>query len=106
MRLDLVARPSGSSKSTFVERVIAPRRSGLAFVNADVIDAREPFIAETVFSHPSKLDLIGRARVAGYIVALHVPRDTASFASGFPDGPCHCPEWTPSVLAGGWPTQT
>ena len=39
MRLDLVARPSGSSKSTFVERVIAPRRSGVAFVNADVIAA-------------------------------------------------------------------
>lgn len=165
MRLDLVVGPNGSGKSTFVELVIAPRRPGVPFVNADVIAAREPFIAETVFSHPSKLDLIGRARAAGYSVALHVlltpedlavhrvehrvaagghpvpedkirgryarlwplvaagivaadtahvydnsqvdgPQDIASFAYGFPDGPCHWPAWTPSALAGGWPTQT
>src|SRR6185437_16557367 len=37
-----------------------------------LIDLGEPFIAETVFSHPSKLDLIRRAQEAGYHVALHV----------------------------------
>lgn len=45
----------------------------MAFVNADVI-------AETLFSHPSTLDLIDRAQAAGYRVALHVlliPEDLA-----------------------------
>jgi predicted ABC-type ATPase len=31
-----------------------------------------PFIADTVFSHPSKLDLIDTAHAAGYTVVLHV----------------------------------
>src|SRR6201999_1839761 len=30
------------------------------------------FIAETVFSHPSKLELIDAASAAGYIIVLHV----------------------------------
>lgn len=108
MRLDLVVGPNGSGKSTFVELVVAPCRPGVTLVNADVIaaarwpddptghaydaarvaaatrdaliDACEPFIAETVFSHPSTLDLIAHARAAGYAVALHVlliPEDLA-----------------------------
>lgn len=100
MRLDLVVGPNGAGKSTFVELVLAPLRPGVTFVNADVIaaarwpddpsghaydaaavaaDTREaliaarvPFIAETVFSHPSKLDLISAAQAAGHTVALHV----------------------------------
>lgn len=100
MRLDLVVGPNGAGKSTFVELILAPLRPGVAFVNADVIaaaqwpadpvghayeaarvaartrdaliDAGQPFIAETVFSHESKLDLIARAYSAGYTVALHV----------------------------------
>ncbi len=100
MRLDLVIGPNGAGESTFVELILAPARPGVTFVNADVIAAAkwpqdpashaydaarlaaatrealiaagEPFIAETVFSHPSKLDLIARARAAGYTVALHV----------------------------------
>lgn len=99
MRLDLVVGPNGAGKSTFVELVLAPLRPGVTFVNADVIaaarwpddpsghaydaaavaaDTREaliaarvPFIAETVFSHPSKLDLISTAQAAGYTVTLH-----------------------------------
>jgi len=99
-RLDLVVGPNGSGKSTFVDRHLAPLLPGSVFVNADVIakdrwpespeehsyeaariaatirDALvaqgESFIAETVFSHPSKLDLIDRARRAGYVVVLHV----------------------------------
>lgn len=37
-----------------------------------LIARRQPFIAETVFSHPSKLDLLRKASAAGYYTALHV----------------------------------
>jgi len=100
MRLDLVVGPNGAGKSTFIELILASLRPGTSIVNADVIAAqrwpadpsqhsyeaarlaaetrarllerREAFIAETVFSHPSKLDLIDAAIAAGYTVALHV----------------------------------
>jgi predicted ABC-type ATPase len=99
-RLDLVVGPNGAGKSTFVAVTLAPLLPGSVFVNADEIaKARCPddmpahaydaagiaaetrgvliaegrsFIAETVFSHPSKLELIDAAHEAGYIVALHV----------------------------------
>lgn len=108
MRLDLVVGPNGAGKSTFVRLVLVPGRPWVPFVNADVIAAqrwpddpeshayeaadvaastrselilrREPFIAETVFSHPSKLDLLREAAAAGYYAALHVlmvPEDLA-----------------------------
>lgn len=108
MRLDLVVGPNGAGKSTFVELILAPLRPGATFVNADIIAAqrwrddpqghsyeaaqiasetrarllelREPFIAETVFSHPSKLELIDAASAAGYTVALHavmIPEELA-----------------------------
>jgi predicted ABC-type ATPase len=108
VRLDLVVGPNGAGKSTFVRLVLAEQVRGSVFVNADeiakanwpddaeaqsyeaariaaatretLIDRRQPFIAETVFSHPSKLDLIETARRAGYFVALHVvmvPEDLA-----------------------------
>jgi predicted ABC-type ATPase len=108
VRLDLVVGSNGAGKSTFVELVVMPLRPGVPFVNADVIAAQrwpqdaqahsyeaarvaertrarlielgEPFIAETVFSHPSKLDLIDAAVAAGFTVALHVvlvPADLA-----------------------------
>jgi predicted ABC-type ATPase len=47
---------------------------------AKLIERRQPLIAETVFSHPSKLDLIQDAAAAGYFTALHVvmvPEDLA-----------------------------
>ncbi|HEX4019310.1 MAG TPA: AAA family ATPase [Frankiaceae bacterium] len=100
MRLDLVVGPNGAGKSTFVELILAPNRKGVTFVNADVIAAQrwpedpagrayeaaeiaaqtrarlleigEPFIAETVFSYPSKLDLLEAASAAGYVVELQV----------------------------------
>jgi predicted ABC-type ATPase len=99
-RLDLVIGPNGDGKSTFVEFTLAPLLPGSVFVNADeiakqrwpddpashvceaagvaadtrakLIELGQPFIAETVFSHPSKLDLIRAAHAAGYIVVLHV----------------------------------
>ncbi|MFT3815063.1 MAG: zeta toxin family protein [Acidovorax sp.] len=39
---------------------------------AALLEARQPFASETVFSHPSKLDLIASAQGQGYTVALHV----------------------------------
>jgi predicted ABC-type ATPase len=99
-RLDLVVGPNGAGKSTFVRLVLAPRWPVATFVNADEIAAQRwpddqlahayeaaeiaaatrvrlielgrPLIAETVFSHPSKLDLMRDARSHGYFVALHV----------------------------------
>jgi predicted ABC-type ATPase len=99
-RLDLVAGPNGSGKSTFVERQLAKLLPGSVFVNADeiakqrwpddpsahayeaallaaetrakLIELGRPFIAETVCSHPSKLELVDTAHVAGYTVVLHV----------------------------------
>jgi predicted ABC-type ATPase len=99
-RLDLVVGPNGAGKSTFVRLTLARELPRSVFVNADEIARREwpddpvghsydaaarasetrrrlieqhrPFIAETVFSHPSKLTLIEDARARGYYVALHV----------------------------------
>jgi len=99
-RLDLVVGPNGAGKSTFVDHVLAPTLPMSAVVDADVIAAqrwpgeeaehayeaariaaatrsaliaqRAPLIAETVFSHPSKLDLIDEAHRAEYDVSLHV----------------------------------
>jgi predicted ABC-type ATPase len=107
-RLDLVVGSNGAGKSTFVELTLAPLLPGSVFVNADeiakqrwpadpashayeaariaaktrsrLIQLGRPFIAETVFSHPSKLELIRDAHEANYIVALHVllvPEDLA-----------------------------
>jgi predicted ABC-type ATPase len=108
IRLDLVVGPNGAGKSTFVELTLAPLLPGSVFVNADeiarqrwpddaashsyeaariaaatratLIERQRSFIAETVFSHPSKLDLVHAAKFAGYTVALHVlmiPEDLA-----------------------------
>lgn len=99
-RLDLVVGPNGAGKSTFVRLILAPVMPDVAFVNPDAIAAArwpenpedhaydamaiavetrsaliargDAFIAESVFSHESKLDLIREARDAGYIVAMHV----------------------------------
>ena len=100
MRLDLIVGPTGAGKTTFVQRVLAPAYPASVFVNADeiakqrwpddqvahaydaavlaaqtrdeLVSLGRPFIAETVFSHPSKLELIVSARDRGYWVALHV----------------------------------
>lgn len=107
-RVDLVVGPNGAGKSTFVALTLAPLLPGCAFVNADeiarqrwpaaaaahsyeaariaaktratLIEMGRPFIAETVFSHPSKLDLVHAAHAAGYTVVVHallIPQDLA-----------------------------
>lgn len=43
-----------------------------ATIRDALIERGESFIAETVFSHPSKLELIDRARQAGFVVVLYV----------------------------------
>ncbi|HZY77028.1 MAG TPA: AAA family ATPase [Jatrophihabitantaceae bacterium] len=100
MRLDLVVGPNGAGKSTFIETTLMAVMPWNVVVDADVIAAqrwpghaaehaydaariaeqtrsqliaqRRPFIAETVFSHPAKLDLVHAAHAAGFVVALHV----------------------------------
>jgi predicted ABC-type ATPase len=107
-RLDLVVGSNGAGKSTFIELTLAPLLRGSSFVNADeiaklrwpdapgahayaaariaadtrakLIERGESFIAETVFSHPSKLELIDSAHAVGYTVILHamlIPEDLA-----------------------------
>ena len=107
-RLDLVVGPNGAGKSTFIAFTLAPLLPGSVVVNADeiarqrwpgdpashaydaariaadtratLIELGRSFIAETVFSHPSKLGLVGTARRAGFTVVLHVlliPEDLA-----------------------------
>lgn len=105
--LHLLAGPNGSGKSQLFAEVIGPV-THLEFVNADeiararwptdaearsydaaelaagrrseLIASRSSFATETVFSHPSKLDLVREARAVGYMVTLHVllvPEDLA-----------------------------
>lgn len=99
-RLDLVVGCNGAGKSTLVDHVLAPRLPQSVSVNADdiarrrwpqeaerrsydaakvagrtraaLLSAGKPFIAETVFSHPSKLELIDDAHSHGFRVILHV----------------------------------
>ncbi len=97
--MHLLAGPNGAGKSTFVTEVLEPV-TRLPFINADLIAAerwpeaqaehaydasqaaadersrlmaaRASFITETVFSHPSKIDLVAQASALGYLVHLHV----------------------------------
>ncbi|SBS75098.1 conserved hypothetical protein [uncultured Mycobacterium sp.] len=107
-RLDLVIGPNGAGKSTFIELTLAPLLPRSVFVNADeiakqqwpddpaghaydaarlaaqtraqLIEHGQSFIAETVFSHPSKLELLDTAHANGYTVVVHavlVPEELA-----------------------------
>ncbi|WP_370161051.1 zeta toxin family protein [Limimaricola soesokkakensis] len=102
--LVLLAGPNGAGKSTLYQTRVAPSFAG-PFINADIIqrdELRDPsmeasyeaariaetrraemlmdgvsFAAETVFSHPSKLEIIESARLRGYlVVVLHVGVDS------------------------------
>ncbi len=92
---------NGAGKSTFYDQVLKPL--GMPFINADLIarelypdnpeaksyqaarlaeilryeqlEAGNSFCFETVFSHPSKIDFIARAKALGYqiiLVVIHV----------------------------------
>ena len=66
-RLDLVVGSNGAGKSTFIALVLAPLLPG-------------GVLAETVFSHPSKLDLLDEAHARGYTVVAHallIPEELA-----------------------------
>jgi len=73
--LYLLAGPNGSGKSTYVYRVLRPVTK-LPFVNADertrLFTGGRSFITETVFSHPSKIELVEQASRARYLVHLRV----------------------------------
>lgn len=97
--LHLLAGPNGSGKSSYVRDILGPVTQ-LPFINADQIaserwpeeavshayeaaqlaeqqrrakmSAGESFITETVFSHPSKVQLVADAVDLGYLVSLHV----------------------------------
>lgn len=119
-RLDLVVGSNGAGKSTFIELTLAPLLPGSAVVNADEIAKRrwpedpaghayqaariaagtraklvelgESFIAETVFSHPSKLERLDFAHAERYTVILHAVMITEELAvhrvrAGGPDVP-------------------
>lgn len=108
--LHVIAGPNGAGKTSLYEAMIS-RLTDAEFVNADrliqaklgrhpanleeaqlgqqladerraaLIAGRKSFVAESTFSHPSKLDLIVAARRAGYrIVVYHVGLDTAELA--------------------------
>ncbi|WP_234838527.1 hypothetical protein [Sinorhizobium medicae] len=95
--LVLLAGPNGAGKSTLYQTRVAPRFAG-PFVKADIIQRKEikdasteasykaaevardrraelfgsgkSFATGTVFSHPSKLEIIEEARSRGYIVIV------------------------------------
>ncbi len=97
--LHLIGGPNGAGKTTFFTYVLEPE-TGLEFVNADVIAAdrwpgeemahayeaaavaasvrqarleeRSSFVAETVFSHESKVELLADAKKRSYRVVLHI----------------------------------
>lgn len=98
--LVMLAGPNGSGKSTLYETRIAPKFA-VPFVNADIIqrdelqdddvnaayvaaqiaadrraallNALKSFATETVFSHPSKLEIITHAKMLGYrVMTFHI----------------------------------
>lgn len=104
----VLAGPNGAGKSTVYATYVAPYFHG-PFINADIIQRDElgdpsaeasyqaaeiaaarraqylaaglDFVTETVFSHPSKLDLITKARSRGFTVrVMHVGVEAADIS--------------------------
>ena len=100
----VIAGPNGAGKSTLYRTRVAPAFAGL-FINADIIQRDElgderpqaayraaeiatrrrsemlargrDLVTETVFSHPSKLDLVKEARARGHtVLVMHVGVDS------------------------------
>ncbi|HEY7884725.1 MAG TPA: AAA family ATPase, partial [Cellvibrionaceae bacterium] len=103
----VLAGPNGAGKTTFYFNELESNHPHLPFINADIIQHREmkdpdmaasyvaaklaaerrelclaqrqSFIWESTFSHPSKPELVHRARDAGYRVELiHISVETAA----------------------------
>lgn len=101
--LVLLAGPNGAGKTTLYRTRVAPSFAG-PFINADLIqrdelkdpsmeasyraaqiaaerrasllETQKSFATETVFSHPSKLDIITDAQACGYmVIVMHVGVD-------------------------------
>lgn len=100
-KMMLLTGPNGAGKSTYFDRHIRPvlDRDGGRFINADKIEKEKwpdskgeksyeaaqiaaqrrsddiakgkTFASETVFSHPSKIELIKEARDAGFTTEIH-----------------------------------
>lgn len=108
-RMTVLAGPNGAGKSTVYELRIKPRLPNDEFINADVIQktqlkdqsekgayaaaevaearrrelmaGRKSFVTESTFSHPSKLQLIADAKLAGYEVwVVHVQVQSAELS--------------------------
>lgn len=104
----LLAGANGAGKSTLYKNRVAPRFAG-PFINADIIQRDElgtvspadsyeaariaaarraellengrDFVTETVFSHPSKLDLLQEARKRGFtVILMHVGVESAELS--------------------------
>lgn len=104
----VIAGPNGAGKTTFYETVLESRIAA-PFINADRIQyeelkeppmeaayraaaiaaerreaylaAGESFVTETVFSHPSKLELLAQARAVGFrIIVFHLGLASADLA--------------------------
>ena len=94
----VICGPNGAGKTTLYDRVIKLNVAAIPFINADILQKEQlgdgpeksyeaariasvqrdfclrngiSFITETVFSHPSKLDLIKSARDAGFAVVVY-----------------------------------
>jgi predicted ABC-type ATPase len=107
--LHLIAGVNGAGKTSFYRYELESLTPGAEFVNADelarrrwpgdedrhvpeaarlaaarrlaLLDARATFVAETVFSHPSKLELVAEAKRRGFRVILyHVHVNSAALA--------------------------
>lgn len=105
--MGILVGANGSGKSTLYDLVIGPRLPLTPFINADLIQREElgdarpeasykaarmaderralalsegrSFITETVFSHPSKLELIAAAKHAGHnVILFHIGLDSAA----------------------------
>ena len=99
--LHVLAGPNGAGKTTLYQTRIKSFTAGVEFVNADIlacrhfghlaatvqesevgqklakirrgelIAARQSLVTESTFSHPSKLELITKAKAAGYRVVIY-----------------------------------
>lgn len=111
--LFVLAGPNGAGKSTYFTTALEPRLGRIPFVNPDTLirqdlgrpaltqdemrrgqaladeqreglrSQRSSFVMETVFSHPSKLDLLRDCRSQGYAInVIHIGVETADISVG------------------------